>query len=318
MPMRYRANRLEAEDLDLGFGSVVADESRRRLLNRDGSFNVVRRGLGWRGALSLYHSLLTLSWPRFLLLVLAGYMTAHLVFAVLFTLCGPDSLTGMPAASGGEQLLRAFFFSVHTLSTIGYGQIVPATLSANLLMTVESIAGLFGLALVTGLVFARFSRPTADIVFSRHAVVAPYRGLTAFEFRIANRRRNQLVELEAKVLFSCLEGEPGKSKRRFHELDLERRRVTFFPLSWTLVHPIDEDSPLHGLGPQELADSEAEFLVMLTGIDETFSQTVHARSSYKPGEIVWQARFDRIYQRVGRGGSLAIDVRRIHSLRPAE
>ncbi len=316
--MRYRANRLEAEDLDLGFGSVVADESRRRLLNRDGSFNVVRHGLGWRGALSLYHSLLTLSWPLFLLLVLAAYLATHVVFAVLYTLCGPDALTGVPATTGREQALRAFFFSVHTLSTIGYGQIVPASLSANLLMTVESMAGLFGLALVTGLVFARFSRPTADIVFSRQAVVAPYRGITAFEFRIANQRRNQLVELEAKVLFARLEGEPGNRKRRFYDLDLERRKVTFFPLSWTLVHPIDDDSPLHGLGPEDLADSEAEFLVMLTGIDETFSQTVHARSSYKPGEVVWQARFDDIYQRIGRRGPLAIDVRRIHSLRPAE
>jgi inward rectifier potassium channel len=316
--MRYRAKRLEAEDLDLGFGAVVADRSRRRLLNRDGSFNVVRRGLGWRGALSLYHSLLTLSWPRFLLLVLGGYLTANFVFAALYALCGPDALSGMPPATDSEQFLRAFFFSVHTLSTIGYGQIVPATLGANLLMTAESIAGLFGLALVTGLVFARFSRPTADIVFSRHAVVAPYRGLTAFQFRIANRRRNQLVELEAKVHFTRLEGEPGSRKRRFYDLDLERRKVTFFPLSWTLVHPIDDDSPLYGLGPEELAASEAEFLVMLTGIDETFSQTVHARSSYRSGEIVWQARFDKIYQSAGRRGALAIDLRRIHTLRPAE
>jgi inward rectifier potassium channel len=237
---------------------------------------------------------------------------------VLFTLCGPDALTGMPATTGREQLARAFFFSVHTLPTIGYGQIVPVTLGANLLMTAQSIAGLFDLALVTGLVFARFSRPTADIVFSRRAIVAPYRGLTAFQFRIANRRRNRLVELEAKMHFTRLEGEPGRRKRRFYDLDLERRKVTFFPLSWTLVHPIDDDSPLLGLGPEELAASEAEFLVMLTGIDETFSQTVHARSSYRPGEILWQARFDKIYQRVGRSGSLAIDLRRIHSLRPAE
>ncbi|MFQ5350694.1 MAG: ion channel, partial [Thermoanaerobaculia bacterium] len=254
--MRYRANRLEAEDLDLGFGSVVADESRRRLLNRDGSFNVVRRGLGWRGTLSLYHSLLTLSWPRFLLLVLAGYLATHVVFAILYTLCGTEALTGLPAATLGEQLQRSFFFSVHTLSTIGYGQIVPATLGANLLMTAESIAGLFGLALVTGLVFARFSRPTADVVFSDNAVVAPYRGLTAFQFRIANRRRNQLVDLTARVHFTRLEGKKGERKRRFYDLELERRKVTFFPLSWTLVHPIDDDSPLAGLGPEDLAASE--------------------------------------------------------------
>ncbi len=263
--MRYRVKRLEAEDLDLGFGSVVADESRRRLLNRDGSFNVVRRGLGWRGALSLYHSLLTLSWPSFLLLVLAGYLTTHLVFATLYALCGPEALAGMPVATGSGQFQRAFFFSVHTLSTIGYGQIVPASLGANLLMTVESITGLFGIALITGLIFARFSRPTADIIFSRRAVVAPYRSLTAFQFRIANRRRNQLVDLEAKVHFTRLEGEPGRRKRRFYDLALERRKVTFFPLSWTLVHPIDDDSPIQGLGPEDLAESEAEFLVMLTG-----------------------------------------------------
>ncbi len=314
--MPYRVNRMEAEERDLGFGSVVADQSRRRLLNRDGSFNVVRRGLGWRGALSLYHSLLTLSWPRFGLLLVATYLTTHLLFAAAYSLCGPQALSGPAAASDCGMFLRAFFFSVHTLSTIGYGQIVPVSLAANLVMTAESVVGLFGLALVTGLVFARFSRPTADFVFSRSAVIAPYRGLTAFEFRIANRRRNQIVELEAKVHFTRLEGEPGQRKRRFYDLRLERRRVTFLPLSWTVVHPIDEESPLRGLGPEDLEQCDAEFLVMLTGIDETFSQTVHARSSYKPEEVVWEARFENLFERLGRG-PLAIDVRRIHALRPS-
>ena len=224
------------EDRDLGFGSVVATQSRRRLLNRDGSFNVKRHGLGWRSALSLYHFLLDLNWPRFILLALAIYLAANTLFAAGYLLLGPDALSGMEAKTPGELFLQGFFFSVHTLSTVGYGHIIPVSLAANLLMTVEAVVGLFGLALGASLIFARFSRPRAAIVFSRSAVIAPYRGGTAFEFRIANTRRSQIMDLEAKVLLSRRELlADGGAKRRFYQLELERRRVTFFPLSWTIV-----------------------------------------------------------------------------------
>jgi inward rectifier potassium channel len=174
------------------------------------------------------------------------------------------------------------------------------------------LVGLLGFALATGLLFARFSRPTAKIIFSERAVVAPYRGITAFEFRIANARRNQLIEVEAKVLFARFEDSDGNSIRRFYTLALERNKVVFFPLSWTIVHPIDEASPLFGLTAADLTATNAEFLVLLTGIDETFSQTVHARSSYQADEVIWNAKFSSIFKKGGKGNTLSIDVRRLH------
>lgn len=302
-------------DRDLGFGSVVA-ENRRRLLNRDGSFNVTRSGLSLSASLSPYHALLTMSWGRFLALVAAAYLGLNTLFAFGFLLCGPGAIGGEGDGSHSG-FLRAFFFSVQTFATIGYGHIHPVGIAANVLVTVESLVGLMGFALSTGILFSRFSRPTARIVFSRRALIAPYQGITAFEFRIANERSNQLIELEAKVLLSRFESAEGKSVRRFYPLPLERSKVVFFPLSWTIVHPIDEASPLFGVSDRQLIESDAEFLILLTGIDETFSQTVHSRSSYRAEEIVWNARFQNLFVKGSGGDPLSIDIGRLHDFEKA-
>lgn len=299
---------------DLGFGSVVARESRQRLLNRDGGFNVMRAGLGFLASLSPYHALLTMSWWRFFGLTALFYFGANLLFAAAYMLCGPGSLSVPESAGIESRFLQAFFFSIHTLATIGYGTISPVGFAANVIVSIESFIGLFGLALCTSLLFARFSRPTARILFSDRAVIAPYRGVTAFEFRIANARRNQIIELEAKVLFARFEEVNGRPLRRFYPLKLERDRVVFFPLSWTIVHPIDETSPFYGMSPEDLSKTRGEFLVLLTGFDETFSQTVHARSSYMADEVVWNARFADIFNRPADDGLLTIDVRKLHSI----
>jgi len=318
MSEEEQVDRQEDErDPDLGFGSVVARQSRQRLLNQDGTFNVERRGLGLRASLSLYYSLLTMSWPRFILVGMAGYLVLNALFATGYYALGPDALAGDEGTAVGGRWLQSFFFSVHTISTVGYGHIVPTSLSANMLMTVEAIAGLFGLALGTGLIFARFSRPLAGIVFSRHAIVAPYQGIKAFEFRVANRRRNQIVDLEARVVFARLDRTDGRIRRVFNNLELERRRVSFFPLSWTVVHPIDEESPLYGLKRKDLLESDAEFLVLLTGMDETFSQMVHARSSYKAEEVLWGARYKNIFEQTD-DSPLAMEVSRIGEVEEAE
>ncbi len=201
----------------------------------------------------------------------------------------------------------------------------PAGLAANLVVTVEALVGLLWLALATGLLFARFSRPTARILFSRRAVVAPYRGGTAFEFRIANARSSQLIEVEAKVLFARFEdgggggaggGRPARAVRRFYPLELERASVVFFPLAWTIVHPVTETSPLRGLTSEDLRASDAEFLVLLSGVEEAFAQRVHARSSYKWDEIVWGARFSDILHHPTGREPIAIDVGRLDSIEP--
>lgn len=296
-------------EVDLGFGSVVADSTQQRLLNRDGSFNVVRKGLAWRHVVSLYYTLLSLTWPRFVAATVIGYLGVSLLFAGAYLLAGPRSLEG---ALAGEPLLQAFFFSVHTLSTVGYGNIAPATLGANILVTLEIMFGLFSVALVVGLVFARFSRPVAAIAFSRNAVVAPYQGIQALMFRMANLRRSQLIELHVKVTYSRLErNEQGEPHRRFYNLELERDKVDFFPLSWTIVHPIDENSPLRDQGPKACEEAEAEFLILMMGTDETFSQSVHVRTSYLSSEVIWNARFERIFELQQDGKVISMDVSRI-------
>lgn len=316
--LEVSARNKEEEHRDLGFGAVVAGESRKRLLNRDGSFNVRREGLSFWSSLSLYHALLTMEWWKFLSLVTLLYVLINLTFAVAYVLCGPGALIAPANDSLHSEFLRAFFFSVQTFATIGYGHINPAGLAANVVVTIESLVGLLGFALATGLLFARFSRPTAKIVFSETAIVAPYRGISAFEFRITNARSNQIIELEAQVLFSRFEDVEGKSVRRFYPLALERDRVAFFPLSWTIVHPVDEMSPLRNLTPENLRETSAEFLILLKGIDETFSQSVHTRSSYKAEEIVWNAKFTDIFRRPAKDEQLTIDVGRIHNIERLE
>ena len=316
-PPSTRHSRRRETPKDLGFGSVVSDESRLRLLNRDGSFNVRRTGLKYFESMSLYHTLLTISWPRLLTLISAFYVAVNLVFGALFWALGPQALNGTAAAMPEGSYLRAFFFSVQTFGTIGYGQVGPVGLVPNLLVTAESLSGLISLALITGILFARFSRPTAAIMFSNKALIAPFGEARAFEFRITNRRSNQLIDLHARVLFSRIRRLDGRANRDYAELTLERQSVVFFPLAWTVVHVIDENSPLHGVTPEQLTADEAEFLVLLEGTDETFSQRVHARTSYKPTEVVWNARFADMFDRKGLQDGLSIDVGRLNDYDPA-
>lgn len=301
------------EERDLGFGSVVTRESRKRLLNRDGTFNVERRGLRLFQSLSLYHTLLSISWPRFLATLVGSYVVINIVFAFAYLACGHGALNTPPTGMPEGAFLQAFFFSVETFGTIGYGNIYPIGTVPNFVMVVEALTGLLVLAMSTGLIFARFSRPTARIRFSRYAVIAPYRGITALMLRIVNERSNQIVEVDAQILFSRRAEDDGTS-RVFDELGLERRHVVFFPLAWTIVHPIDETSPLYGLTADDLRSVDAEFLVLLKGIDDTFSQTVHARSSYTAGELAWDAQFVSMFNPPTPDGVVSIDMERLDTI----
>mgnify|MGYP000865326670 CR=1 FL=1 len=299
---------------DLGFGAVVARESRQRLLNPDGSFNVERRGLSVWQSLSLYHTLLTISWGKFLGVIVLGFLVINLVFAAAYSGAGPGALSASGDPEISNRFWQAFFFSVHTFATIGYGNVTPVGWLANVIVTIESLTGLLSVALATGLLFARFSRPTAKILFSERAVIAPFQGGQAFMFRITNGRSNQLTDLGATIIFALFDHPDCKDTRRFHQLNLQLAKVTFFSLSWTIVHPINEDSPLHGLTDGDLRARQAEFLILLSGIDETFAQTVHTRSSYRADEVVWGARFVNIFNPATADGKVTIDVRRLSEI----
>lgn len=302
---------------DLGFGAVVGADSRQRLLNKDGSFNVRRLGVRWFESHSPYHLALSASWPRFLLGCIATYTALNVVFAAAFWFCGTEALVGASSRDLGGTMWRAFFFSVETFATIGYGDITPVGFPAHAVMYVESLTALMSQALITGLLFARFSRPTAAIRFSSSMVVAPFKDGRGLMLRLANMRDSQIVDLRARVNCSWLEKGAGGIGRKYQLLELERSEVMLFPLSWTLVHPITEESPLWGLTDESLRRSEFEFLVLVSGVDETFSQQVHARSSYKPTEIVWGAKFRNIFNPPDDLGRLSIDIHRIDQSDPA-
>jgi len=310
------AHKRVEEAKDLGFGSRVLQQNRGRFLNRDGSFNVARTGFSFFRSLSIYHTLLTISWGRFLALLVGFYFSTNLFFAFGYFLCGPGALAGSRALTVGERFQESFFFSVQTLATIGYGGLSPSGFAANALVTIQALMGGLGLALATGLVFARFSRPSAEIVFSNKAVIAPYKGITAFEFRIVNVRSNQLVEVSATVVLSRAEDLHGSKTPKFHDLRLERSSVKLFPLHWVVVHPIDESSPLFGVDEDQLAKSDAEFLVLISGIDETSSQSVHVRSSYKHDEVAWGVKFSDMFT-PGAGG-MKVDLRKLHDIENVE
>lgn len=298
---------------DLGFGSLVSSSTSQRLINKDGSFNVKRRGHNVLRSRSLYHYLISITWSRFLLCIVGAYFTLNFIFALGYWFSGSGALSNTKGMSSLELFWNAFFFSVHTVSTAGFGNTSPVSFSANMLVTFEVLCGLLGFAVATGLCFARFSRPTARIRFSKNAVIADYKGGKAFEFRIVNERKNQLFHLKARVLLSRLEYEHGMRKRRFYDLELERHQVVFFPLHWTIVHPITESSPLYKNSEVDLARSDAEFLVMLEGIDDGFSQTVYSWSSYKFDEVVWGTKFANIIKPLD-DGSLEVDLNSIDEL----
>ena len=302
---------------DLGFGTEVARGTRRRLLNRDGSFNVSLEGLNPLTSLGVYQWLLRISWPEFLLFICLYYVAVNALFAGAYLLCGADALQTSTGQFANQPLYRAFFFSIDTFATIGYGNIYPVGVPANALVSVEALLSIVSIALVTGVIFARFSRPSARIIYSRNAVVAPYRGRTALEFRIANARSSQLIDVQVQAILTKVEPTPnGSTVRRFYELALERQRVVFFPLSWTVVHPIDANSPMWGLGHQDLLAAEAELLVLLIATDETISATVHSRSSYQADEIVWGAKFANMFLRSESEGIIGMNLDRIHEIEP--
>ncbi len=290
MAKRFFRNNDPNNFKDLGFGTQVSN-SVKRMLNADGTFNVIRKGVKGQGVMNLYNLLITMSWRRFMFSLITYYVVANLFFAALYVLGAHENLGGETGASGMNSFWDAFFFSAQTLSTVGYGHIHPVTLFGNIIAAVESLTGLMGFALATGLLYGRFSRPNAKILYSDKAVIAPYKDITAFMFRLANMRKNQLIETTVILNFSMVVERDGKPTRIFENLKLERDKIDFFPTSWTIVHPIDENSPLYGLTEEDVNKGNAEFILLINAFDDTFSQTVHSRRSYKHHEIQWGAKF---------------------------
>lgn len=290
----YKQNKSELnvkEVTDLGLGNNIPDQT-LRIINRDGSFNIKRKGLRFRESFSVYQWLITMSWVKFCCLILITYLVINIFFATLYYLGADANFEGMETNNNFDRFLNEFFFSTQTFTTVGYGRINPVGIYSNIISSIESLTGLLSLALATGLLYGRFVKPEAKILYSDIAVIAPFRDITGFQFRIANKRTDhQMVHVEVDVLLSKIEN----NKARFYNLNLEYRKVSFFSTTWTINHPIDQDSPLYGMSEQDLKDIDAEFFILLKGFDDTFAQVVHSRSSYKYNEIIWGAKFTSLY-----------------------
>ena len=260
----------------------------------------------------IYHRALVLRWPVFLAAGTLFYLFLNVIFATLFW-ARPGAIDHARPGSFTD----AFFFSIQTMATIGYGVLTPVGTYANVVMTAETMVSLLFVAVTTGLTFARFSRPTARVDFSRYAVVALHNGVPTLSIRMSNARRNQILEADVRLVLLQLEQTvEGRMMRRFYDLPLSRAHTPIFSFSFTAMHTIDERSPLYGMTPEMLEAEDAELLVTVTGMDETMSQTIHARASYAYDEILFGRRF-RDMMGFTSEGRLVIDHRLMHELEDA-
>lgn len=296
--------KVDSRDEDLGLGTDIFQSC--RIINPDGTFNVIREGDGFWAP---YTSLVEMSWPRFLLIVLLAYITINMLFGVAYMTVGLEHIENMQYTGQlWDDLLLATFFSIETFTTVGYGGLYPGSTYAHMVASLNALVGLMSFALVTGLIFARFAKPQAHLIFSKVALIGPYLDYQGFQFRIVNRRESKIIDVQATVVFTWIDRNGEEGWRRYAPLKLERSAVALLPLHWTIVHPIDEYSPLYGKTAEELRQKNAEIIVLIKGFDETYSQLVHTNTSYVAEEMLWNVQFKKMYSdHAGKGTVLRLD-----------
>ena len=294
--------------LDPGIGEKFSRPT-KRAINHDGTFNVRRRGGPHRH--DPYQWLITMEWWPFIGVVVAFFALLNTFFAFTYLALGLENLPGVAAPRGWWQdFLSALFFSIQTFTSVGYGHVYPGSNGTGFVSSLEALVGVLTFALATGLLYGRFSRPTARIHFSRTAIISRRAdGTPCLQFRIANQRNNILIDLQARLLLKTVE--PGTNNQTYAFLPLERDSISFFPLSWTIVHDITPESPLHNFGPAEYEQRDVEIIIQLKGYDDTFAQDIHARNSYTHDEIEWHRRYIRAYE-VEEDGVAVVDLDHVH------
>lgn len=294
---------------EMGFGSKNYNQS-VRFIGSGGRINVRRTGLGGMRNLDIYHWFINISTIKLICITLLGYLAVNLLFACIYYVIGSENFGGLETQDELHKFMSLFFFSAQTLTTVGYGHVFPIGFTVSTISAIESLTGLMTFALVTGLLYGRFSKPKADLLYSNKALITPYQDMTGLMFRITNKMQYELIECEASVTISY--NNPETKKREFQLVKLEISRINFLTLSWTIVHPIDDESPIKGWTLQDLKDRDAEVIILIKAINDTFSQTVYSRHSYKADEMVEKAKFKPLKQEATKSGRIVISVTEIH------
>ena len=303
-------NKMWRRTADPGLGAKYSTRT-KRLINKDGSFNIVKRGSQPR-LYDAYQYLSNVSVGRLLLYILGFYLLINILFALLYLWCGVEKLHGVDPNL--PPFLNAFFFSVQTFTTVGYGVLSPHGIATNLVVTVEALLGWVGFAIITGLAYGRFSKPNIRILYSNFALITPVGEKQVLQFRLANKRNNVLMDLKAKVMLTV---QDENFEHHYFNLQLEQATQRFFPLSWTIRHQIDSRSPLYKVTPEQLEKQNAEILVLVKGYDEGFGNIIYSRFSYRYNEIRWNERFKKAFE-TDEVGNTIFNLLRLHETEPVE
>jgi inward rectifier potassium channel len=300
---------------DTGFGTNPEDYG-GRFVNRDGTFNVRKEGIPFFQRFSLYHSMLNMPTWKFYGTLFAFYLSVNFIFTCIYFLIGGYQFQGILANSQWGIFKELFFFSTETYTTVGYGRVNPVGDLANSVSAIESMLGFLSFAIATGLLYGRFSKPRAFLLFSKQALISPYRGGKGFMFRFATYKDNHtLTNLEIKVNAALLIEENEKKIFKFYELALERSHVESLPMNWTVVHPLNQDSPLFDYGWEEMKRSDLEIYVSVRGFDDVYSNVVQQRTSYTYNEILFDRKFVQMYRESSDGKTTIVELHRLHEHR---
>jgi inward rectifier potassium channel len=294
-----------------GFGDNAANYG-GRFVNKNGNANIHKTGLGILERYSWFHSMLAISRVRFFIIILVFYVVVNLFFASIYYLIGVEHLSGMETHSEAEKFAEAFFFSAQTFTTVGYGRIAPTGILTSGLAAFQALIGLLSFAVATGLMYGRFSKPTAYVKFSHNAIIAPYKGGKGLMLRLSPFKNTILSEAEVRLTIGLVVEEHGIAQNRFYPLELELERINTLNLSWTVVHPIKEDSPIYNFTEDDFKNSKGEIIVFLKAFDDMFSNTVVSRTSYTFNEIIYGAKFLPMYHRDSAHNRTVLDLDKLN------
>jgi inward rectifier potassium channel len=296
---------------DTGFGGNP-DNYGGRFVNRDGSFNVRKEGISFIQRFSLFHKMLNLPSWKFFGALFVFYLVINFIFACIYFTIGQSQFQGVQAVSQFSLFKEMFFFSTETYTTVGYGRVNPTGDTANSVAAIESMLGFLSFAVATGLLYGRFSKPKAFLFFSKNALVSPYKEIKAFMFRFASYKDNHtLTNVEIKVNAALLVEEHGKMVYKFYDLDLERSHVESLPMNWTVVHPLNTESPLFEYSSEDMKKGDLEIYVSVRGFDDVYSNVVQQRTSYTHHEIVFDRKFVQMYRESDDGRTTIVELNRL-------